>query len=47
MDTTTFNKFKEIVYEKSGISLGEGKEALVSARVGKRMRALGIQDPKD
>jgi len=46
MDTTTFNKFKEIVYEKSGISLDEGKEPLVSARVGKRMRILGIQDPK-
>ncbi|MCC6491010.1 MAG: protein-glutamate O-methyltransferase [Candidatus Hydrogenedentes bacterium] len=32
------------MYEKSGISLGEQKEALVSARVGKRMRALQIGD---
>jgi len=46
METATFNKFREIVYEKSGISLGKGKEALVSARVGKRMRALEIEDYK-
>lgn len=44
MDKKTFNKFREIVYAKSGISLNESKEALVSARVGKRMRALGLDD---
>ena len=44
MEKRTFEKFRQIVYEKSGISLGERKEALVSARVGKRMRALGIDD---
>jgi len=42
MDRRTFNKFRQIVYEKSGISLGDRKEALVSARVSKRMRSLGI-----
>ncbi len=46
MDQKTFNKFREIVYEKSGIALGPGKEALVSARVAKRIRALSIPDPK-
>lgn len=46
MDATTFNKFRQLVYDKSGISLGPGKEALVSARVGKRMRALNIEDPR-
>ena len=46
MDSTTFNSFRRIVYEKSGITLHEGKEALVSARVGKRMRALGMDDHK-
>ena len=44
MDESTFNKFREIVYQRSGISLGNGKVALVSARVSKRMRALGIND---
>ncbi len=44
MEQTTFDRIREIVYETSGISLSERKEALVSARVGKRMRALGIRD---
>jgi len=44
MDRVTFNKFREIVYNKSGIALGEGKEALVCSRVAKRMRFLGIND---
>ncbi|MBW2123551.1 MAG: protein-glutamate O-methyltransferase, partial [Deltaproteobacteria bacterium] len=43
-DRATFKRFRQIVYEKSGISLGENKEALVAARVGKRMRALSIHD---
>lgn len=42
MEKSVFNEFREIVYNKSGISLKDGKEALVSARVSKRMRALGI-----
>lgn len=46
MEKRTFNKFREIVYEKSGISLSESKVALVSARVGKRMRTLGMDDYK-
>ena len=44
MDRHTFNKFRGLVYEKSGINLGEKKEALVCARLGKRMRTLGIDD---
>ena len=47
MEATTFNKFRELIYEKSGITLGPGKEALVSARVGKRMRALDIAEYGD
>ena len=42
MDKRTFDRFREIVLDLSGISLGEQKEALVSARVGKRMRVLNI-----
>lgn len=44
MEKVIFDRFRAIVYEKSGISLNDGKEALVSARVAKRMRALGYTD---
>ena len=42
MDHQTFNKFREIVYTNSGISLNDTKEAMVSARISKRMRVLGF-----
>ncbi|HTS16054.1 MAG TPA: protein-glutamate O-methyltransferase [Verrucomicrobiae bacterium] len=44
IDPRTFQKFCELIYEKAGIKLGPQKEALVSARVGKRMRSLGIEE---
>lgn len=46
MDMTQhdFDEFRSLIYDKSGITLGKGKEALVGARVGKRMRRLGIED---
>ncbi|MHB9004109.1 MAG: CheR family methyltransferase [Coriobacteriia bacterium] len=43
LDTDTFNRFRALVYEQAGISLAEHKEALVQARVGKRLRALGLR----
>lgn len=42
MNKRTFEAIRAIVYETSGISLGPKKEALVCARVGKRMRVLGF-----
>jgi chemotaxis protein methyltransferase CheR len=42
MDAAVFAQFREIVYKSSGIALSEGKESLVSARVAKRMRSLGL-----
>ncbi len=39
---STFNKIRQVVYDRSGISLGENKQALVRARVAKRMRSLNI-----
>ena len=47
MDLKTFNIFRKIVYDKSGIALADGKLALVKARVGKRMRALNIRDDRE
>jgi len=46
MDRSTFNQFRRIAYDRCGIALSEGKEALLCARLGKRMRALGIRDPR-
>jgi len=47
METSTFRRFCSIAYEKAGITLGDSKEALVEARVGKRMRALGLGSEKE
>ncbi len=46
MKTSTFNRFRRIIIEESGISLGPTKEALVAARISKRMRTLCIDDPR-
>ncbi len=42
-----FLRFCDLVYEKAGIHLGPQKEALVAARMGKRMRALGLARYED
>ena len=47
MTPELFKKFSAIAYAKAGIFLKDGKETLVSARVRKRQRALGIEHPKD
>ena len=47
MDQKIFNNFRDLIFEKTGIHLTEQKVALVSARVGKRMRALSLGDYAD
>jgi chemotaxis protein methyltransferase CheR len=42
MNKNTFEAFRKLVYEKAGIALGEKKEALVAARLSKRMHLLNI-----
>jgi len=42
-----FERFCSLAYDKAGIRLRDGKEALVSARVSKRMRALDLRDFSD
>ncbi len=44
MDKKVFKEFTKIIYDTSGIALSDNKEALVNARVAKRMRALGYSD---
>ena len=47
IDRKTFDRLREIVYEKSGINLTENKKALVTARLNKRLRALGLKTHKE
>jgi len=47
LKSRTFNKLREIVYERSGISLNDSKESLVKARVAKRMRAINLDSYDD
>jgi len=42
MDAEQFQRFCDIAYSTAGIKLRDGKESLVSARVAKRLRALGL-----
>lgn len=42
-----FKQFADLIYKEAGIYLGEHKQALVSARLGKRMRFLAIKDFDD
>jgi len=44
MEQQLFQRFAALAYEKAGISIKPGKEALVAARVAKRQRALAIPD---
>jgi chemotaxis protein methyltransferase CheR len=44
MRPTVFRALRDLAYQQAGISLGEEKLALVSARVGKRLRALSLDD---
>jgi chemotaxis protein methyltransferase CheR len=47
MDQKTFDQFCRVVYDKSGIAINANKNALVTARVGKRMRELGLGDDRE
>jgi chemotaxis protein methyltransferase CheR len=47
MDQRTFRRLRDIVHEESGIALSPAKRALLMARTGKRMRALGLSDYDD
>lgn len=44
MDRATFEEFRTLVYQRSGINLTPAKAALVRARIGKRIRVLALPD---
>lgn len=47
MKLATFERFRKLVYQQSGIDLSAGKEALVRGRLGKRMRSLGLENEQE
>src|SRR5579863_1593041 len=40
----TFEKIRKLIYDKAGIDLRQGKQTLVSARLGKKLRESGLRD---
>jgi len=44
MDPETFQMLRDVVYDMSGIALGDRKQALLATRLMKRMRTLGVRD---
>lgn len=38
-----FEKFRQFLFDSSGISLGAGKETMVQSRLGKRLRHYGLE----
>ena len=47
LNDTLFQKFSDLVYEKTGIFLKPEKKELLNARLGKRLRATGIASFKE
>ena len=47
MTPELFQRFADLAYDKAGIHIRPGKEALVSARVAKRLRALSLPDGEE
>jgi len=45
MNAQVFSLFRTLIYNRSGIALGDNKVALLTARIGKRMRALSLDSP--
>ncbi len=46
MDRALFDAFRAIAHDHAGIALPDGKETLVEARIGRRLRALGLPDAR-
>jgi chemotaxis protein methyltransferase CheR len=46
LTTKQFKRYCDIVYNESGIKLTEEKRELLNARIGKRIRKLGVQPDK-
>ncbi|MFT3837008.1 MAG: CheR family methyltransferase [Myxococcaceae bacterium] len=47
MDSATFAAFRALAYDQAGIDLGPNKAELVSARVARRVKELGLGSPRE
>jgi chemotaxis protein methyltransferase CheR len=47
MERSLFQAFRDLAFREAGIRLGDGKVALVAARIGKRVRALGLSGERE
>jgi chemotaxis protein methyltransferase CheR len=47
LTTTEFEQFRKLAYDKFGLDLRSGKEQLVSARLGKKLRELRLRSFKE
>jgi chemotaxis protein methyltransferase CheR len=47
MTPSIFDGLRQIAHDHAGIAVAAGKEALVTARLAKRIRALGLRDERD
>lgn len=47
LDARTFERFRSLIYDTCGIVLQDNKQALVAARIGRRMRALALGSAKE
>jgi chemotaxis protein methyltransferase CheR len=47
MEASLLRAFCDLVYEKAGITLTEAKEPLITARLAKRLRALGLSSERE
>jgi len=42
-----YEAIRHLAYQQAGMALGDGRQALVQARIGKRLRALSLDTPED
>ncbi len=47
MDRSLFRQFSELAFRQAGIVLKDGKESLLTSRIAKRQRALGLSSARE
>lgn len=47
LSPAVYEAIRQLAYEQAGMALGDSRQALVQARIGKRLRALSLDTPED